>query len=394
MAESKEELKERLSRMKMKKLKKIADFRNIDTSGCDSKKDYINAILNGVEDEEEETKKQDEEEEEMETKEDAQIDETLKRAIDENVEFKEVEQSFLEIESIFESGKSKEAFEQIERAIGLGETSLERFQNMGLSLAILSSQKLIESVEGIDANDVKNALSEAKKHYADEMYDDAKKEVMKIKELIPELHKKQKDRLAELIYACEADIEKAKVIGAEIGDADHVIQQAQDFLNNDSLTSCADALRKAQMLADMGGMDRKTVIEETIEFVEKMIEDAKEIGTDVTEPLKHLEKVKELFEKEDYQMCMQTTIQVEQVTREAIHNQVEKAKALERSLEERYKMVASSTQFQEFQTEEKATEPEPEKIREGEHPCPDCGKPLNYIEEYKRWYCYHCQKYE
>jgi len=25
--------------------------------------------------------------------------------------------------------------------------------------------------------------------------------------------------------------------------------------------------------------------------------------------------------------------------------------------------------------------------------CPTCGKPLTYIEQYKRWYCYNCSKY-
>lgn len=32
--------------------------------------------------------------------------------------------------------------------------------------------------------------------------------------------------------------------------------------------------------------------------------------------------------------------------------------------------------------------------RGGEKPiCPTCGKPLTYIEQYKRWYCYKCSKY-
>jgi sporulation protein YlmC with PRC-barrel domain len=32
--------------------------------------------------------------------------------------------------------------------------------------------------------------------------------------------------------------------------------------------------------------------------------------------------------------------------------------------------------------------------RGGERPtCPTCGKPLTYIEQYKRWYCYNCGEY-
>ncbi|MEM3397611.1 MAG: PRC-barrel domain-containing protein [Nitrososphaerota archaeon] len=33
-------------------------------------------------------------------------------------------------------------------------------------------------------------------------------------------------------------------------------------------------------------------------------------------------------------------------------------------------------------------------FKRGEKPtCPTCGKPLTYIEQYKRWYCYNCSKY-
>ncbi len=28
-----------------------------------------------------------------------------------------------------------------------------------------------------------------------------------------------------------------------------------------------------------------------------------------------------------------------------------------------------------------------------EHPCPTCGRELNYISQYARWYCYFCQRY-
>jgi sporulation protein YlmC with PRC-barrel domain/ribosomal protein S27AE len=31
--------------------------------------------------------------------------------------------------------------------------------------------------------------------------------------------------------------------------------------------------------------------------------------------------------------------------------------------------------------------------REEKPSCPTCGKPLTYIEQYKRWYCYNCSKY-
>jgi len=32
--------------------------------------------------------------------------------------------------------------------------------------------------------------------------------------------------------------------------------------------------------------------------------------------------------------------------------------------------------------------------KSGERPsCPTCGKPLTFIDQYQRWYCYSCEKY-
>ncbi|MEK6988278.1 MAG: SAP domain-containing protein [Candidatus Thermoplasmatota archaeon] len=36
---------------------------------------------------------------------------------------------------------------------------------------------------------------------------------------------------------------------------------------------------------------------------------------------------------------------------------------------------------------------EPVEAPKVEHPCPTCGRELNYISQYGRWYCYFCQRY-
>ena len=43
----------------------------------------------------------------------------------------------------------------------------------------------------------------------------------------------------------------------------------------------------------------------------------------------------------------------------------------------------------------KPSESQPSTIPETEapHVCPTCKGPLNYIQKYRRWYCYKCQKY-
>ena len=38
--------------------------------------------------------------------------------------------------------------------------------------------------------------------------------------------------------------------------------------------------------------------------------------------------------------------------------------------------------------------PSPGQPVAGAQVCATCGKPLNYIAQYKRWYCYNCKKYQ
>ena len=64
--------------------------------------------------------------------------------------FREVERMLYQMEPTFEIGKYSELLEHIENAISSGEASLKKFQGIGLSLAILSSQRLIDSVKAVE----------------------------------------------------------------------------------------------------------------------------------------------------------------------------------------------------------------------------------------------------
>jgi hypothetical protein len=47
-----------------------------------------------------------------------------------------------------------------------------------------------------------------------------------------------------------------------------------------------------------------------------------------------------------------------------------------------------------FQSQTNQTPPNPQAQPQGGGYCTNCGKPLSYIPEYKRWYCYDCQRYQ
>lgn len=323
---------------------------------------------------------------EMTEEEKAQLTEALKATKEENVDFNELKDMPTQLEQMFNAGKYQELIDYAEITIGSGETASKKFHEIGLALAILSSQKWIDSLRTLDmdANEAEELVLKAQKNYINEMYDDVKDAVRNLKELTSELKEEQKTKLQEKINEMESHLEEAKRIGTNVGSAASIIEQAKISLDNNQLVKSAEDLRKTQVLMGEAGEDRMAVIRESMTFVEEVIERAKEIGTDVEEPLDLLEKAKEFFDDEDYQMCMHNTIQAEELTTELIQKQVDKALLLKKFLKERYKAVATTTPSKPMKFEELPKE---------ENICPTCKNPLEYIEQYKRWYCYSCQKY-
>ena len=328
-----------------------------------------------------------EEFDELTEEENSQLKEMLNSKKDESAEFTQLNEMLSQMEQLYETGKYSELLDRIEDAISSSETILIKFQGIGLSLAILSSQRWIDSIKEIEMSnkEAKELLLQAKRNFLDENYDDAAIAIRKLRKLTSELEKEQKEKLTEMIEDMGTRIEEAKSIGTNVDQAERMIKEAKAGLESDLLIKSAEAVGKAQILIGEAGEERFAVIKEAMSFVEGIIEEAKAIGADVESPLKHLEKAKAFFEDKDYQMCMHTTIQAEEMTTELIQKQVERALALKRSLEERYRAVATTKPTEEVKFEEIPSE---EKTN-----CPICGNPAEYIEQYDRWYCYNCQKY-
>jgi len=324
---------------------------------------------------------------EMTEEENAQLNEALNSKKDETVQFSELNEMLSQIEQIYDAGKYSELLERIQNAISSGESTLKKFHGIGLSLAILSSQRWMDSIKDMDmmVKDAEEMLIQAKRNFLDDRYEDALKSINDLKDMTSKLQEEQKEKLSEMIKNIESHIEEARNIGSNVIQVESLMKDAKTTLENDMLIKCAETVRKAQVLIGEAGEERIAVIKEAMTFVESIIEQAKGIGADVETASKHLEKARAFFDNKDFQMCMHTTIQAEEMTTELIQSQVDKALALKKSLEDRYRAVAFSKEPEPIKFEEIPSE---EKMN-----CTICGNPLEYIEQYKRWYCYTCLKY-
>ena len=290
----------------------------------------------------------------------------------------------------------------IEEAVSSGDASFKKFQGIGLSIAILSSQRMIDSIKALNlsVDDAENLLFQAKRHFVDDKYDEAGEVVYKLRDITSTLQEKQRERLSKMIKAVESTIESAGKIGADVIQTENMVKEAKALFEKDRFIDCAEYVMKARDAIVKTKTEREALIEEAMGFVKGLIEEAECIGADVSKPLKHLDKAESLFEDKDFQMCMHTTIQAEEMTTDLIRQQVDRALALQKSLEDRFRAVATSTVYHKLKSEgfQEGTGGAASGVKEAEgeekkHPCQTCGKPLDYIEKYSRWYCYNCEKY-
>jgi hypothetical protein len=321
-----------------------------------------------------------------------QFNETMRLAINENTDLTQIMELFSDTEHIFQAGRSFELLGNIENTLLIGDTALKRFQGKGICLAILSSQKFIEALLEIDADlgNAEHLINQSKNNLANGMFHEAIAAVKELNELTPILNSNYKKRLIEMMEDIESGIRDSKKIGANLIKTERLAIEAKAFFENDILFDCKETLKEAKMALSEARLHRITVIKEAVGFVERMIADAKSIGANIQGAEEQLEQAKSQFIDKEFHMCIDSTIQAEEVTCDLIQDQVKKAQDLQKSLDERFKAVTTSTYNEQSKSEDwlDVADADPYKI-----PCRICGETMEYVDRYRTWFCNKCQKY-
>lgn len=321
-----------------------------------------------------------------------QLNETMRLAINENTDLTQIMELFSDTEHIYQAGRSFELLGNIENTLLIGDAALKRFQGKGLSFAILSFQKFIETLSEIevDLNDAEHLLNQSKKNLANGLFNEAIVNVKDLNEMTPILNSRYKQRLIEMMENIESGIRDSKKIGANLMECERLVIEAKAFFENDILFDCMETLKEAKMALSEARCHRITLIKEAVGFVERMIVDAKSIGANIQCAEEQLDQAKSQFIDEDFHMCINSTIQAEEATCELIQDQVKRAKDLQKSLDERFKAVTTSTYNEHSKTEDwlDVANVDPYRI-----PCRTCGELMEYIDRYRTWFCNKCQKY-
>jgi hypothetical protein len=321
-----------------------------------------------------------------------QLNETMRLATNENTDLTQIMELFSDTEHIFQTGRSFELLGNIENTLLIGETALKRFQGKGLSFAILSFQKFVEALSEIevDLGNAEHLLNQSKNNLANGMFQEVIFTVKELNDMTPILNNKYKKRLVEMMEDTELGIRDSKKIGADLIETERLLIEAKAYFENDILFDCKETLKEANKALSKARSQRIVLIKEAVGFVERMIADAKSIGANIEGAEEQLDQAKSQFIDEDFHMCINSTIQAEEVTCELIQDQVKKAQYLQKSLDERFKAVTTSTYNEQSKSEDwlDVAKVDPYKI-----PCRICGESMEYVDRYRTWFCNKCQKY-
>lgn len=318
--------------------------------------------------------------------------EPLIYAIDEDADLSQIMELFFDTEHIFQAKRTFELLGNIENTLLVGDTTFRKFVGKGLSFAIYSFQEFIDELleNEVDIGEADALLHNIKKNFLCGMYNEAKGDLLKLNDIAPLLKNNYKQKLIGIIGDIELGIRDSKKIGANLYETERLLIDAKAFFENDILFDCRESLAEAKKELNEARSHRITLIKDAVGFVERMIADAKSIGANIQNAEEQLDQAKSQFIDEDFHTCIHSTIHAEEVTCELIQDQLKKALDLQKSLDERYKAVTTSSYNKQFTSIDliDIANVDPYKI-----PCRICGETMEYVDRYRTWFCDKCQKY-
>jgi regulator of RNase E activity RraB len=322
---------------------------------------------------------------------------------DPNIDYNYYDRMGYVLEDVIKLGGYFELLEFLPEVLESGEKTAKKLMETGISLALLSSQKVIGSLKLTNLSEmelgIKKAellLADAKTSYFYKNYQNSYSALNEVRALTTRLKEDQKKSIMDLLKCLESEIQNAKCFGVNIKLANIRLKEAKKWLDSDLQVQATEAVFSGMEHIESAKDDRIKVIFETITFVEKLVDAAFEIGTDVTIARKELEKAKVFFGEGQYQLCMHATIKAEEVSVDLIHTQAEKVRNLQHSLVTRFQEVSTTDEDQKNSKSEKGNSKDSEDSENksvNQNLCPYCQNQAEYYDRYRRWYCAYCMKY-
>ena len=215
------------------------------------------------------------------------------------------------------------------------EDMTNRFEKVRKAFVIYAFRQLISDVKesGIDIGEDETLVLKATDHFhkgEEEDLGDILKEIANRAEI---LQKEQARKMKELISGVEEFINQTKDLGVDIREPIELLLKAKDAFDSNKFKKVSYFATKAKKAAEDTRKDRIQGISDSLLFVRTILDDAIDIGADVSEAEKLYSQAKTAFEEEKYDECKTLIKEAEQLALELQDAQIRKALELRKRRE-------------------------------------------------------------
>ena len=232
----------------------------------------------------------------------------------------------------FEERNFERAIAAADEAAALTRSNAETLQRSAWAYAILSCQRLIEDCgkAGREVDEAAALLLDVKKAFRTNALGSQAELLVKLEEVSRNLYSQEIQRARQEIYRVQEVIGHVANTGASVVLPDEALNRARDALRrNDHLLSIQLA-GEAERVSNETLQSRIREIEGSIPLTAAMITEARNVGADVSEADKWLEKAKVAASEKEYVLAAELVKRSERAAMQSQHHQIEKAMELRR----------------------------------------------------------------
>lgn len=232
----------------------------------------------------------------------------------------------------FEERNFERAIAAADEAAALTRSNAETLHRSAWAYAILSCQRLIEDCgkAGREVDEAAALLLDVKKAFRTNALAAQPDLLAKLEEVSRNLYSQEIQRARQEIYRVQEVIGQVANTGANVVLPDEALNRARDALRRNDHLLAIQLAGEAERISNETLQSRIREIEGSIPLTASMIAEARNVGADVSEAEKWLEKAKGAAAEKEYVLAAELVKRSERAAMQSQHHQIEKAMELRR----------------------------------------------------------------
>lgn len=338
-------LRAMLSGLSLRDIRAVAMRHDIDTSDGRNRGEIIHLILESsnlkdvIDDLERSGKEKSEVGEHR-----AAAEDHLIRGTRTELDFGRAEDLLDQVRMRFEEHSYDRAMALVREASTSMEGLINGFEKVVWGYTVLCCRKLMEGCgkAGDDMEEALKLLGEMERAYVDGSFRQKLSQLRRLEEISLGLYSKEVQKARGEIYRVQEIVFQVNSLGADSSKADEVLTEASDALRRGDHLLCVELCRKAESLAEHARQECIEEIERSIPMTMTLINEAENVGADVAEAERLLEKAQLAFDQKEYVLTSELVKRAERHAMQSQHYQIEKAMELrKRQVEKARDLIAS-----------------------------------------------------